>query len=116
MKHLTAPIVLALMLVSGAASAKGDAEAGKTKSLPCQACHGSDGNAGIDPQYPRLAGQYRDYLVRALHEYKTGDRKNPIMGGFAATLSDADIEDLAMYFSSLPEGKLTDLHGHVGGE
>ena len=116
MKHFTTPIVLAVLLASGAASAKGDAEAGKTKAAPCAACHGPDGNAGIDPQYPRLAGQYRDYIVQALHEYKKGDRKNPIMAGFAATLSDADIQDLAQYFSTLPGGKLTDLHGHIEGE
>jgi len=116
MKHLTTPIVLALLLVSGLASAKGDAEAGKTKAGPCAACHGPDGNAGIDPQYPRLAGQYRDYIVQALHEYKKGDRKNPIMAGFAATLSDADIDDLAVYYSKLPDGKLTDLHGRIEGE
>jgi cytochrome c553 len=117
MKHLTAPLVLALMLVSGTASAiSGDAEAGKTKAAACAACHGPDGNAGIDPQYPRLAGQYRDYIAQALHEYKTGNRKNPIMAGFAATLSEQDMADLAEYFSTLPGGKLVDLHGKVGGE
>jgi cytochrome c553 len=116
MKHLTPSIALGLLLVSGIASAKGDAEAGKTKAAPCAACHGPDGNAGIDPQYPRLAGQYRDYIAQALHEYKKGDRKNPIMAGFAATLSEQDIADLAEYFSTLPGGKLADLHGHVEGE
>lgn len=116
MKHLSAPLMLALLLVSGAASAKGDAVAGRTKAQPCEACHAADGNAGIDPQYPRLAGQYEDYLAKALHEYKLGERKNPIMVGFAGTLSDADIDNLAAYFSSLPDGKLTDLHGHLGGE
>ena len=107
------PLALAMLVASTSASARGDVEAGKTRSVPCQACHAADGNAGVDPQYPRLAGQYRDYLAKALHEYKKGERKNPIMGGFAATLSDQDIEDLAEYFSSLPGGKLTDLHGHV---
>jgi cytochrome c553 len=117
MKPLTSSIVLALLLVSGVASATtGDAEAGKTKSAPCAACHGPDGNAGIDPQYPRLAGQYRDYIVQALHEYKKGDRKNPIMAGFAATLSDQDVLDLAEYYSTLTDGKLSDLHGHIEGE
>lgn len=115
MKRLHAPLALALLLVAGAASAKGDIEAGKTKSATCAACHGPDGNAGIDPQYPRLAGQYADYIARALHEYKSDDRKNPIMKGFATTLSDADIDNLAAYYSSLP-GKLTDLHGHIEGE
>jgi cytochrome c553 len=113
MKRLCAPLVVALLMVSATASAAGDAEAGKTKSATCQACHGPDGNAGIDPQYPRLTGQYRDYIVKALHEYKTGERKNPIMAGFAGTLSDADIDDLAVYYSSLEGTKLTDLHGKV---
>jgi cytochrome c553 len=115
-RHISASLALAMLLVASSASAMGDAEAGKAKSATCQACHAADGNAGIDPQYPRLAGQYADYIAKALHEYKTDERKNPIMKGFAATLSDADIEDLAAYYSSLPDGKLTDLHGHVEGE
>ena len=86
---------------------QGDAEAGKTKSQPCQACHGADGQ-GIDPQYPRVGGQYADYLAKALHDYKNGKRNNPIMAGFAATLSDEDIDDLAAYFTA-QAGPLTDL-------
>jgi len=116
MKRICAPLALAALLVAGPAFAKGDVDAGKQKAMPCTACHGPDGNAGIDPQYPRLAGQYADYLAKALHEYKAGERKNPIMAGFATTLSDKDIEDLAAYFASLPESKLTDLHGHIEGE
>lgn len=88
--------------------AKGDIEAGKTKSVTCQACHGADGAAKVDPQYPRLAGQYRDYLSRALHEYKSGKRENAIMAGFVATLSEEDMDDLAAYFASLPAA-VTDL-------
>jgi len=116
MKRLTVPLALAMFLTSGVAFANGDADAGKAKAASCQACHGLDGNAGIDPQYPRLAGQYADYIARALHEYKNDDRKNPIMKGFTTTLSDADIEDLAAYYSSLPGSKLVDLHGHISGE
>ena len=52
------------------------------------------------PPFPRLAGQYPDYLVQALSEYKSGERKNPIMSGFAATLSQRDMADIAAYFSS----------------
>ena len=110
------PLALAIFAASTTAYAAGDADAGKTKAAACAACHGPDGNAGIDPQYPRLAGQYRDYIAKALRDYKSGARKNPIMAGFAGTLSDADIEDLAEYFSSLPQRKLTDLHGKVGGD
>ena len=89
-------------------STAGDPEAGKTKAQTCQACHGPDGNGTGDEQYPRLAGQHADYLAKALHDYKSGERENPIMKGFAATLSDEDIDDLAAWFSS-QEGPLTDL-------
>ena len=99
--------VLALGLAA-TAHADGNVEAGKQKSQPCAACHGPDGNKTIDPQYPRLAGQYADYLARSLHEYKSGARKNAIMSGFAATLSDQDIADLSAYFAAQP-GDLKDL-------
>ncbi|WP_297527507.1 c-type cytochrome [Thiohalobacter sp.] len=92
---LAAPLALAVCLPVHAA---GDANAGKTKAATCQACHGPDGNS-VDPQYPRLAGQYADYLVQALKDYKSGARNNPIMKGFAAGLSEQDMEDLAAYFS-----------------
>lgn len=95
------------------AAATGDPVAGQKKATTCFACHGKDGNA-VDPQYPRLAGQYEDYLVQALHEYKSGQRNNAIMKGFAAQLSEQDIDDVAAYFSSLP-GKLDDLKHHIQG-
>ena len=69
----------------------------------CVACHGGDGVAVL-PEYPSLAGQHADYLARALEEYKKGARKNPIMAGFVATLSESDIEALASYFSSQSPG------------
>jgi cytochrome c553 len=109
-------LITTLAVCAASAFAKGDLEAGKAKAVVCQACHGADGNAGTDPQYPRLAGQYRDYLARALHEYKSGERKNPIMAGFAATLSDQDIDNVTTYFASLPGSKLTDMHGRVQGD
>lgn len=103
-----------LALAIPAAHAAGNPVAGKQKATTCFACHGKDGNA-VDPQYPRLAGQYQSYLVQALHEYKSGQRNNPIMKGFAGQLSDQDIEDITAYFSQLP-GKLDTLKGHSGGE
>ncbi len=96
----------ALTLVHASAQAAGDIDAGKTKSATCAACHGADGNGveGDSPTpgfpIPILAGQYQDYLARALEDYKTGKRKHPIMAGFAATLSAQDREDLAAYFAS----------------
>jgi cytochrome c553 len=67
----------------------------------CVACHGNDG-VGILPEYPTLAGQHADYLVRALTDYKRGGRKNGIMAGFAGGLSDADIRALARYYAAQP--------------
>ena len=85
-----------------AAQAAGNAERGKekVKQHACFSCHGEDGNKPSAPDQPILAGQYRDYLERALTDYKIGRRNNPIMKGFAAKLSKQDIEDLAAWFSS----------------
>ncbi|RAN81564.1 cytochrome C [Bacillus sp. SRB_336] len=104
----------ALAFASTQLLASGSIENGKQKAATCFACHGVDGNS-IDPQYPRLAGQYNMYLQQVLHEYKDGQRENPIMKGMVATLSDQDIEDVAAYFSSLPS-KLDTLKGHVEGD
>ena len=75
-----------------------DYDAGKSKAEACAACHGADGNSQITI-YPKLAGQYKNYLINTLSSYKSGSRKNAIMNGFAAGLSDQDIEDLSEYFS-----------------
>ena len=76
----------------------GDADAGKQKSATCAACHGPDGNSTA-ADFPRLAGQHYDYLVRSLNEYKAGTRKNPIMALQVEKLTRRDIDDLAAYFS-----------------
>jgi len=78
--------------------AKGNYEAGKAKSTTCAACHGADGVSSV-PSFPKLAGQQRDYLYHSLKDYKSGKRKNPIMAGQVQTLSDADMLDLALYYS-----------------
>ena len=58
----------------------------------------ADGN-NDNKMYPRLAGQYKNYLIHALNSYKSGERKNAIMSGFAAGLSSQDIVDLSTYYS-----------------
>jgi len=63
-------------------------------------CHGPDGNSPTSPEFPRLAGQYYDYLVRALNEYKSGARKNAVMAGQAQPLTAKEIEDLAAFYAS----------------
>lgn len=97
----SAILMLAALAVSGGAWAKGNAESGKQKAAQvCAACHGPDGNKPSTPDQPLLGGQHYDYLVKALSDYKSGKRANPIMKGFAAPLSRQDIEDLAAWFAS----------------
>jgi cytochrome c553 len=91
---------LAALVACSAALAGGNAASGKKRAEVCAACHGADGTKPSAPDQPVLAGQYYDYLVQALTDYKNGRRSNPIMKGFAGQLSKQDIEDLAAWFSS----------------
>lgn len=98
---LSIACALCLALATPAVMAAGSATAGKTKSAACAACHGKNGISTAD-QFPILAGQYYEYLLHALKAYKAGTRKNAIMNGMVAGLSEQDMEDLAAYFSSQP--------------
>ena len=94
-------IVALIAMVPTIALARGNAEAGKNKAAQvCAACHGPEGNKPSAPDQPIIAGQHYDYLVRSLIDYKIGRRTNPIMKGFAAALSNQDIEDLSAWFAS----------------
>jgi cytochrome c553 len=75
--------------------AKGEASYGAV----CAACHGPDGNS-IAPIYPKLAQQHPEYLVKQLTEFKAGKRANPIMLGFASTLSEDDMKNVAYWISA----------------
>jgi cytochrome c553 len=68
----------------------------------CVACHGADGAKPVSPDYPILAGQYRDYLVQALRDYKSGKRKNPVMAGIITAIDEKDFEAIATFFSKQP--------------
>lgn len=92
-------------ITATAVMAAGDYDLGKEKAQTCISCHGETGMS-VSPQYPNLAGQYNDYLEQALKEYRDGGRDNAIMKGFAGTLNDDDIADLAAYFSA-QEGLFT---------
>ena len=84
---------------AGAALKPGDATAGAAKAAVCGACHGMDGNSS-DPQYPKLAGQHESYIAHQLTNFKSNKRQNPIMLGFASTLSEQDMHDVGAYFAS----------------
>jgi len=88
-----------LLLVASAPAFASDVEAGKKKSQTCAACHGADGNSST-PDFPKIAGQHYDYLLKTLRDYKSGARKNAIMAPLAGNLSQRDMEDLAAFYSS----------------
>ena len=91
--------ILAAMLLPLAARA-GDAAAGKKRATACQTCHGMDGLSKL-PEAPNLAGQVEPYLVKQLTDYRDGKRQNEIMNVVAKELSDADIANLAAYYSGI---------------
>lgn len=79
----------------------------------CVACHGPQGAKTISPDYPILAGQYADYIVQALKDYKSGGRKNPVMAGIIAGVDESDFDSIAEFFQNQPGLCSTeDIKGH----
>lgn len=103
---------------SSAGLPKGDIAAGHdiaTKGTQgvaaCTSCHGAEGNAPIDGMYPKIGGQYADYLGHSLQAYRGGTRAGAtadVMAAQAKGLNDQQIADLAAYFASVPR-QLRDL-------
>jgi len=73
------------------------------KANQCFACHGVNG-VSLNPAFPSLAGQNKNYLLSQLKAFKNGDRKSQIMKPMASGLSDKDMEQVAVYFSSKQAG------------
>jgi cytochrome c553 len=110
---LAAPLLSCLLLVAAsvsfaaeeakpaaAAPAKPDLAKGQTTATNvCAACHTSDGSRG-SPANPIIQGQHPEYLTKQLTEFKSGKRANPIMQGMAAALSEADMKNVAAFYSS----------------
>lgn len=92
-------VFLSFSLVSNLASAQGDIKAGSKKARACQVCHGTGGKS-TNPSYPRLDGQHAKYIIKQLKAFKSGTRKDPIMNGMASTLSEQDMEDVAVFFEN----------------
>ena len=93
-----------LPLVSSAQ--EGSVEAGRAKAATCAACHGADGNS-VTPDWPTLAGQHANYIVRQLRAFKEGERNDVTMKPFADMLSEQDMLDVAAYFAAqtpIPKG------------
>ena len=106
MTRLALALILGSLCVNAQAA---DPAAGKKKAEQvCAACHGIDGNKPSAPDQPVLAGQYKDYLVQALSDYRSGRRNNAIMKVFADQLSKKDIEDVAEWFATQKTTRLHD--------
>lgn len=94
-----ASITILGLILSATASATDFAQA-KAKATSCFGCHGEHG-VSVNGLWPNLAGQKKDYLIKQLVAFRAGDRKDPVMNPMAAQLNDQDIQDIALYFSSL---------------
>ena len=111
----TAPVATAA-LVTKTPTAKlyaGNIKAGKEKSALCVACHSTDGNSVL-PNHPKLAGQSARYLAKQLSDFKSGARKDPIMAGMAAGLSEEDMHDIASFYAVQTISKGSDATSEVG--
>jgi cytochrome c553 len=98
MSFLLRAIAISLVLVSLQSFAQGDAAAGQAKAAICAACHGADGNSAV-PNWPKLAGQHQQYLVRQATLIKSNDRPVPEMMGITPGLTEQDILDISAWFS-----------------
>ena len=105
---ISAVLFSSIGLVNVAIAASVDKGQALVEKGNCASCHGAGLNAPILPIYPKLAGQYPDYLYYALKAYKVGGnnpqygRNNAIMGALVQGYSDADMQDIAAYIASLP--------------
>ena len=97
---LFSTIAAALLALEAAEALGADVAAGRQKALQCQACHGLDGLSKL-PEAPHIAGQPVPYLIKSLNEYRKGIRKNEIMSLVVEQLNDADVADIAAYYSAI---------------
>ena len=101
------PLLLALYTTSGALLAQGDVNPenlaeGRKLAETCMGCHGVPGSRNSYPTYsvPKLGGQGEAYIASAIKAYRDGNRSHPTMIAQAATLTDEQIQDIALYFAN----------------
>jgi len=90
---------LLLLMASTQVLAQGDAAAGQAKAAICSACHGADGNSAV-PQWPKLAGQHEQYLMRQSTLIQSGARPVPEMAGIVAGLTATDFQNISAFFAT----------------
>ena len=91
--------LILLLITPISFSMAGDVEAGKSKSIVCSACHGQDGNS-INPLWPSLAGQHKQYTIHTLRAYQNGTRVDAVMQAQVIALTEQDLEDIAAYYNA----------------
>jgi cytochrome c553 len=97
-KLLAFSLALAFSSAPGILHAEGNISAGKEKAASCVSCHGDNGNSMVST-FPKLAQQHSSYLIKQLHAFKSGTRKNPVMSPMAMGLTDEDMIDIAAYYA-----------------
>ncbi|NOX44072.1 MAG: cytochrome c [Gammaproteobacteria bacterium] len=100
MKKFNGVVLSVFLLVAASYAHAGDAAAGKIKSSACASCHGLNGVSTMGMN-PNLAGQKKEYLIKSIKDYRDGKRNDATMGAMVKGLSDADIENLATFYSEL---------------
>ena len=100
MKKVASVIISCVLLGASGSVLAGDAAAGKAKAASCAGCHGANGVSN-NPLWPNLAGQQSGYLVKQMKAFRDGTRNDPMMSPMAKPLSDADIDNIAAYYSGL---------------
>ena len=99
-RQICISFTLILLLIAPISfSMAGDVEAGKSKSIVCSACHGQDGNS-INPLWPSLAGQHKQYTIHTLRAYQNGTRVDTVMQAQVLALTEQDLEDIAAYYNA----------------
>jgi len=100
-RTLSAVAALGLSLLAADPVSAANIQAGRQKIAGlCQACHGMDG-LSKNPESPNLAGQLENYLVKALREYRSGERKNESMNIVAKELTDEEIANVAAFYAAI---------------
>ena len=100
MKKIVGILAIIISMPIYSTAMAGDAAAGKEKSQSCVSCHGMNGRS-TNPNNPNLAGQKKNYLIKAMKAYKEGKRQDAMMTSMMSALSDADIENIAEFYSSV---------------
>lgn len=100
-KYAVPVAILCLMgVVLNSAVANAQEPPGKAQSKVCAACHGAEGVSN-NTLWPNIAGQKKDYLLKQMRDFQSGERKNPLMTSLIQTLSESDLENLSVYYSQL---------------